>query len=59
MTQHELKDELYSKNDVIDIAIRALEDLKTEQALRRIAETQLDAQKELFNERKVAKKKAK
>ena len=59
MTQHELKDELYSKNDVIDIAIRALEDLKTEQALRRIAETQLDSQKELVNERKVAKKKAK
>ena len=59
MTQNEMKDALYSKNDAIDIAIKALEDLKTEQALRRIAETQLDAQKELFTERKVAKKKAK
>ena len=29
----------------IDIAIKALEDLKTEQALRRVAEAQLDAQK--------------
>ena len=29
----------------IDIAIKVLEDLKTEQALRRVAEAQLDAQK--------------
>ena len=45
MTQNEMKDALYSKNDAIDIAIKALEDLKTEQALRRVAEVQLEEQK--------------
>ena len=45
MTQHEMKDALYSKNDAIDIAIKALEDLKAEQALRRVAEVQLEEQK--------------